>query len=209
MALKKLYASHQSNSSSCNEYFELMSNLRDVISHCGGVIRNHPLLVEKFLKAAELADANNPTESETTADKIAIEEAYMSTAFLSGRNNASYGALLNELHNNSCLGRDEYPKTLTSAYDLAINWKGDSKGIGVTLNDGVAFTTNADEVDVHATDGVKMTRTGKPLIYSEYVAITTTQIGAWIERTGQKKKRQLKRRIPQEQEVPQVKHQLI
>ena len=107
------------------------------------------------------------------------------------------------------MGRDEYPKTLTSAYDLAINWKGDSKGIGVTLNDGVAFTTNADEVDVHATDGVKMTRTGKPLIYSEYVAITTTQIGAWIERTRHKKKRQLKRRIPQYRKVPQPKHQLI
>ena len=51
MAQKKLYASHQSNSSSCDEYFETMSNLRDVIYHRGGVIGNHLFLVEKLLKA--------------------------------------------------------------------------------------------------------------------------------------------------------------
>ena len=62
------------------------------------------------------------------------------------------------------MGRNEYPKTLTSAYDLAMNWKGDSKGVGMASNDGVSFTTEADEADIHATDGVKMTRTGKPVI---------------------------------------------
>ena len=93
MALKKFNASHQSNSSSCNEYFENMSNLRDVISHCGGVIVNHLFLVETILKAAELGDETNPTEAETTAAKIATEEAYMAKAFLSGLNNTRYGAL--------------------------------------------------------------------------------------------------------------------
>ena len=88
----------------------------------------------------------------------------MATAFLSGLNNARYGALLNELYNDFRMGRDEYPKTLTSAYNLTINWKGDSKGIGVTPNDGVAFNTKADEVDVHVTNGVKMSRTSKPVI---------------------------------------------
>ena len=47
--------------------------------------------------------------------------------------------LLNEKHNAFHTGRDEYPKILKAAYDLAINWKGDIKGIGVMPNDGVAF----------------------------------------------------------------------
>ena len=34
----------------------------------------------------------------------------------------------------------------------------------MTPNDGIAFTTESEEVDVHATDRVKMTRTGKPVI---------------------------------------------
>ena len=93
-----------------------MSNLRDVISHFGSVIGNHPFLVDKFLKAADLADENNPTEEETTSSKTATEEAYMATEFLSGLNNARYVALLNKLHNAFCIGRDEYPKTLTSTY---------------------------------------------------------------------------------------------
>ena len=89
--------------------------MRDVISHCGGVIVNDPFLVEKFLKAADTEDKDNPTEEDTTIDKNATEEAYMETAFLSGINNAIYGALLNNLHNAFHTGHNEYPKTLTSA----------------------------------------------------------------------------------------------
>ena len=164
MELKQLYASHQSNSSSCEKYFDTMSNMRNVISHCGSVIGNHPFLVDKFLKAVDTADTDNPTEEDTTTYKTAIEEAYMDTAFLSGMNNARYGALLNDLHNTFRMGHNEYPKTLTSAYNLSINWKGDTKGVGVTPNDGVAFTTESEEADIHITDGVKMTQTGKPVI---------------------------------------------
>ena len=46
MALRKFYRRYQSSSSSCDEYFKTMKNLRHVISHCSGVIVNHPFLVE-------------------------------------------------------------------------------------------------------------------------------------------------------------------
>ena len=81
----------------------------------------------------------------------------MATAFLSGLNRARYGVLLNELHNAFLIGRDEYPKTFTDAYDLGINWKGATKGSSVMPNNGVAFTTESEEADVHATDGMKLT----------------------------------------------------
>ena len=80
--------------------------MRYVISHYGGVIGNHPFLVEKFLKAVDPADPLNPTEDETAAAITATEEAYMATAFLSGLNNARYGSLLNELHNAFRMGRE-------------------------------------------------------------------------------------------------------
>ena len=63
------------------------------------------------------------------------------------------------------MGRDKYPKTLTAAYDLEISWKGDTKGPGVTPNDVVAFTAESEESDVHATDGMKMTWLGNPVIF--------------------------------------------
>ena len=76
----------------------------------------------------------------------------MAAALLSGLNNAVYGAPLNELHNAVRTGRDEYQKALTSAYDPVINRKGDTMGVDTTPNDSVAFATEADEADVHATD---------------------------------------------------------
>ena len=115
MALRKFYTIHQSSSSSCDDYFETISNLRDVISHFGGVIGNHPFIVDKLLKAADPEDSENPTEDETAAAKTTTEEAYMATAFLSGINSARYGVLLKELHNAFHMGRDKYPKTFTAA----------------------------------------------------------------------------------------------
>ena len=63
MALRKFYSSYQSSSSPCDKYFETMTNLRDVISHCGSVIGNHPFLVESLPKAADTADLDNPLEN--------------------------------------------------------------------------------------------------------------------------------------------------
>ena len=104
-----------------------MKNLRCIISHCGGVIVNHPFLVDKFLKAEDPGYPGNPTYNETAAANTTTEEAYMVTEFLSGLNRSRYGVLLNEIHNAFSMGRDKYPKTLTSTYDLEINWNGDTR----------------------------------------------------------------------------------
>ena len=97
--------------------------------------------MDKFLKEIYLADQDNPTENKTAAAKTATEEAYMVTEFLSGLDSARYGVLLNELHNAFHMGRDKYPKKLKAAYGLTVNWRGDTKGTGVTPNDGAAFNT--------------------------------------------------------------------
>ena len=68
MALRKFYSSYQSSSSSFDEYFGMMDNLRDVISHFGGFVWNHPFLIDIFLKAA---DPENLTDEWTDASKTA------------------------------------------------------------------------------------------------------------------------------------------
>ena len=73
MALRKFYSSYQSISASCNKYFENMTNLRDIISHCEVVIGNHPFLVEKLLKEADPGYTDNPTDDETSTVKTAKE----------------------------------------------------------------------------------------------------------------------------------------
>ena len=89
----------------------------------------------------------------------------MATSFLSGIKISRYGALFNNLHNAFHMGHGKYLNTLTSTYDLEIHWKGYTKGIGLTPNDSVAFTTESEEAVVHATEGVKMTQMSKPVIF--------------------------------------------
>ena len=62
------------------------------------------------------------------------------------------------------MGRNNYPKTLTVPYDLAVNWEGDTKGSSVSPNDGLVFTTESEEVEVHATNGINITQSGKPVV---------------------------------------------
>ena len=81
----------------------------------------------------------------------------MSTAFLSGINKSRYRVMLNNLHNSFFMGRKKYPKMFIDAYDLAINWKGDTKGPIVAPNDGIVSTTDSKEADVNANDGMKIT----------------------------------------------------
>ena len=69
------------------------------------------------------------------------------------------------MHNVLRMVCNKYPKTLTAAYDLAINWKGGTKGTGVTPNDGVAITTKSVEAYIQAIDGMKLKQTGKPVIF--------------------------------------------
>ena len=62
------------------------------------------------------------------------------------------------------MGRDDYSKTLTAIYDLKINWKWYTKGPSVAPNDGIAFTTDSEESRIHATNGMRMTQSGKPVV---------------------------------------------
>ena len=126
-----------------------MTNLRNVISHCGGVTGNHTFLIDKFLNAAKTSDPDDPTDDERAPEKNSTKEAYMATAFLSGLNSGRYRILLNDLHNYFRVGHNDYPKTSTEAYELTISRKGYAKGPIVAPNDGLDFDTELKEVDVH------------------------------------------------------------
>ena len=118
-----------------------MTNLRDVISQCKGVIVNHTFLINKFIKSDKPADPYYTMDDKKAAANNSTKEAYMATAFLSGLNQCRYGVLLNDLHNTFWMGLNEYPNTLAEAYDLAIKLKVYTKGPIVAPNDGMDFAT--------------------------------------------------------------------
>ena len=52
--MKALYASHQSNNNFYNSYMESLTNLRGVITHCGGSLWEHPYLIMDMPKETEV-----------------------------------------------------------------------------------------------------------------------------------------------------------
>ena len=116
--MKAFYASYQQNTTSCASYLESITNLRNVILHCGRNLENHPFLVNKKIKDAGLDPPSSANDQQIETAKTDAKEDYMSVAFLLGLNCHRYGPLMNELHNEFRMGRYKYSKTLTNAYDL-------------------------------------------------------------------------------------------
>ena len=92
-----------------------------IIVHCRGALGYHPSLVNKKLKDIGVDLPSGAKNQQIETAKTEAKEDYMPFAFLSGTNIHRYGMLMNELHNTFSMGWDEYPNTLTDAYDLAIN----------------------------------------------------------------------------------------
>jgi hypothetical protein len=51
------------------------------------------------------------------------KQQYLAIAFLAGVDRVGYGKLLEDLENAYLQGRDEYPATLTGAYNLPVHWR--------------------------------------------------------------------------------------
>ena len=81
MALRKVYSTYQSRSSSCNKYFDTVTSLIDITSHCVGGIDNHTFLINNLLKEYKPADMEKLTKNKTAAAKTATEESYMTMDF--------------------------------------------------------------------------------------------------------------------------------
>ena len=70
---------------------------------------------------------------------------------------------MNDLHNEFRMGYNEYPKIITSAYDLTINCKVNTGSVAVPTNYGVSLVTynRGKDRNVHVTDvSVILTRAG-------------------------------------------------
>eukprot|EP00978_Attheya_sp_CCMP212_P037163 scaffold173586_cov64-Attheya_sp.AAC.1 len=140
---------------------ENFQNIIDVIEHSGGVIGYHPGIIQALAdeQGADMATA-------TVAQKAVLgkegQGMYLAVALLLNSDKNRYGKLIEDLENNYLHGKDNYPKTVTSAYNILTNWKQDVRNIQGPTNDGISFTNvedganNEEEPDVTlATDGKK------------------------------------------------------
>ena len=115
--MKAFYAFYQKTMTSCESYMESITNMHGVIIYWGEGLREYAFLINNNLKDAVVEPPNANYQQVDTA-KTEAKEDYMTVTFLSGLNHNRYGQLMNDIHNAFSMGRGEYPKILTSAYDL-------------------------------------------------------------------------------------------
>jgi hypothetical protein len=83
------------------------------------------------------------TEGKKHYLKLEAWDRYLATVFILGTDLIRYGGLIPYIENNYLNGTNKFPRTITAAYNLLVNWKGDpnKQPQGVT-SDGVAFTND-------------------------------------------------------------------
>ncbi|KAL7559814.1 hypothetical protein ACA910_003978 [Epithemia clementina (nom. ined.)] len=158
----------QSDSSCCclkekgttnQEYLLQFTNVVEILDHCGARLDCDDGVIDKIL-ANSAADPDNPTNAERTAAGVEARDWYLAFAFLAGADRTRYGRLLENLENDFLQGQDRYPKTVTAAYNLLVNWKQDPRNLirmGGPVNDGVSFAVADTDDDVSTTTGTAHT----------------------------------------------------
>ena len=69
-----------------------------------------------------------------------------------GSDRSRFGRLLEKLENDFTAGHDNYPKTLTNAYNMLLEWKDDPRLLmRMAGNDGISFTTTTTETNEEQT----------------------------------------------------------
>jgi hypothetical protein len=125
------------------------SNYIDVIEHIGGIIGEEPALLQTELDRLQLTvDTASPEQMKAATESA--KQVYLAVAFLSGSDWNRYSKMLDDLENAYLHGRDEYPRTLTAAYNLLLHWMNSIKtheGTNNTVSEGVAFTNIAADED--------------------------------------------------------------
>jgi hypothetical protein len=118
-------------------YLELFQNAVDIIQHRGGgAIGNHPGIVDLIMTCRGL---NAALTSDAEKAKIAKEaqDEYLAVAFLLNADRTRYSSMLQDYKNDFLEGQENYPKTITAAYNMLTNWKQDPhKILHGSANDG-------------------------------------------------------------------------
>ena len=134
----------------CQAYLEQFTNSKDIVEHCGRNIGTHPRMIAKALEDMG-TDTVNATNMQMTTTTETTKETYLALAFIMNLDHTRYVGLLVELENNFLKESNEYPWTMTAAYNLLMNWKQDPGNVlNLTSGDStcVAFmNVNASNDD--------------------------------------------------------------
>jgi hypothetical protein len=116
------YAYRQGSDETNANYMSKFKNAIEVIEHYGGSIGDDAVLVTEELKKVGRSITTATGEEKKDAIKLAKSKAH-AMAFLKHADKHRYTLLVTDLENQYTRGTDQYPTTITEAYNLLVNYK--------------------------------------------------------------------------------------
>ena len=108
------------------EYNKQFINQTDVLNHVGAGIGDDDAIMKQVLRSQGI-NIEDATDDQEEAAELTGIQWYLALAFLMGSNQNCYGRLLEKLENDFTTGNNNYPKTLTDAYNMLLEWKDDPR----------------------------------------------------------------------------------
>lgn len=129
-------------SDSPQKYYESFNNVVDTINTTKADIGVDESIAIYYAKTEDgITDITTLDPTQKLALKKKAKERYLATAFILGADRSRYGRLIEEMENSFIKGKDEYPTTLTDAYNLLVYWRQNPRYMspGMQGSDGVSF----------------------------------------------------------------------
>jgi len=130
-----------------NQYLESFKNCVDVILYSGGEIGLDPNMI-KLAENDIGVEYEKGTDEQKSKIHATAKELYLATCFFLGADKHRYGRLIESTENNFIQNVNQYPKTISSAHSLLLNYKQDPRNLIKMVggfSDGIASTTATTE----------------------------------------------------------------
>jgi hypothetical protein len=144
---RNFYNLRQIPDMSCQEYFEKVWNVVDVIKSLGGSLADDMHLQDELPAHEPMGGYTEQQKEEATAR---IQDKTIAYGLLTRADQGRYGKLIEEVENDFLKGHDDYPKTPTEAYKLLVNYRN-----YVTFNKRTSAQGGLDQV-AFLTEGKKI-----------------------------------------------------
>jgi hypothetical protein len=118
MAKRAYYNLRQTPEMSCQEYFERVKNIVEVIKSLGGSLCDDMHLDDELP-----VQRARHTEEQRAEARERILEKKVAYGILVRADRNRYGKLIEEIENDFLMGNNNYPETPTEAYNLLVNYK--------------------------------------------------------------------------------------
>jgi hypothetical protein len=157
-SIRSLYNCVQGEHTDVPDYYKNFKSRLDVVVYNGGAFGVNTGIVDEVLKESNVIPAQATPDEVKDAESKSKERA-AAVAFLLGADKKRYGKLVEDLENSFTQGEDRYPKDLTGAYKLMINWKQEHRDVikmvraPPNANAEVSFTNVGEEEGTAVTDG--------------------------------------------------------